>query len=229
MVKHNQYSQVFRDIIIQDYNNCHNKTQICKKYNIGVSTLRRWIEPKYYQKSRQECKSKYYNDLQYRQKHIKNISKNRLNKFKTDPEYRKKQNAYLNNWIKNKRIVDPKYKKLTQTRVKNYIKKQYQTNPEYKIKHRLINRMRGLLNLKNITEKYYDFIGCTLKELRLYIESKFSDGMSWTNMSQWHIDHIIPCSVFNLTDPVEQKQCFHYTNLQPLWAKDNILKSNNII
>ena len=50
--------------------------------------------------------------------------------------------------------------------------------------------------------------------------------MSWDNYGQWHIDHIRPCSGFNLLDPIEQRVCFHYTNLQPLWAGDNLKKSN---
>jgi HNH endonuclease. len=50
--------------------------------------------------------------------------------------------------------------------------------------------------------------------------------MSWDNYGRdgWHIDHIRPCASFDLTDPEQQRQCFHYTNLQPLWAADNIRK-----
>jgi hypothetical protein len=50
--------------------------------------------------------------------------------------------------------------------------------------------------------------------------------MSWNNHGQWHIDHVRPCSSFNLLNPEEQQQCFHYTNLQPLWAADNLSKSD---
>ena len=55
--------------------------------------------------------------------------------------------------------------------------------------------------------------------------------MSWENygIHGWHIDHIIPCDFFNLQDPVEQYMCFRWQNLQPLWAKDNLKKSNKII
>ena len=52
--------------------------------------------------------------------------------------------------------------------------------------------------------------------------------MSWSNRGEWHIDHIIPCSSFNLLDEKEQEKCFHYTNLQPLWAAENLSKSNKI-
>lgn len=54
--------------------------------------------------------------------------------------------------------------------------------------------------------------------------------MSWDNYGYrgWHIDHIKPCSSFNLSDIKEQKKCFHYSNMQPLWWKDNIAKSNKV-
>ena len=70
-----------------------------------------------------------------------------------------------------------------------------------------------------------------IKELKKYIESKFSPGMNWDNYGKkdgWNIDHIIPCAYYDLNNFEQQKQCFHYTNLQPLWAEDNIRKKNKI-
>ena len=74
-------------------------------------------------------------------------------------------------------------------------------------------------------------VGCTLDELKNHLEKQFTKGMTWKNYNYrgWHVDHIIPCSSFDLIDPEQQKECFHYTNLQPLWGKDNIKKSNKII
>ena len=54
------------------------------------------------------------------------------------------------------------------------------------------------------------------------------NGMTWDNYGEWHIDHIKPCSSFNMLIEEERKRCFHYTNLQPLWAIDNIKKSDKI-
>ena len=70
-------------------------------------------------------------------------------------------------------------------------------------------------------------IGCTIERLRNHLEAQFTDGMSWENYGKngWHVDHIRPCASFDLTDPEQQRQCFHYTNLQPLWATDNMRKS----
>ena len=57
-----------------------------------------------------------------------------------------------------------------------------------------------------------------------YIEAQFKPGMTWERYGEWHVDHIRPCASFDLTDPKQQKICFHYSNLQPLWAADNIKK-----
>lgn len=69
-------------------------------------------------------------------------------------------------------------------------------------------------------------LGCTIHEFKQYLESRFTIGMSWDNRSEWHIDHIIPLSNFDLTDRGQLLQACHYTNLQPLWAEDNLKKSN---
>jgi hypothetical protein len=74
-------------------------------------------------------------------------------------------------------------------------------------------------------------LGCSIEELKIYLESKFQEGMSWDNWSLkgWHIDHIKPLASFDLTDRNQLIQAYYYTNLQPLWAKDNMAKSDKII
>ena len=71
-----------------------------------------------------------------------------------------------------------------------------------------------------------DTVGCNIKSLKQYLESKFQPGMSWENQGQWHLDHIIPLSSFDLSDKRELKRACHYTNLQPMWARDNLKKNN---
>jgi hypothetical protein len=106
-------------------------------------------------------------------------------------------------------------------------------DPTYKVQCNL--RRRVLLSLKKFggkkAIKTFDLIGCSPEELRSYLESKFQSGMTWDNYGYngWHIDHIIPCASFDLSDPDQQRQCFHYTNLQPLWAADNLAKSDKIL
>ncbi len=83
------------------------------------------------------------------------------------------------------------------------------------IKTVLVKKGKSILN----------FMGCSVKDFLIHLESKFTTGMSWDNYGAgrgcWHIDHIKPCLTFNLTSEEEQKKCFHYTNLRPLWAEDN--------
>ena len=77
--------------------------------------------------------------------------------------------------------------------------------------------------------KTLDLIGCTIAQLREHLQRQFKPGMSWENYGygndKWHIDHIRPCAIFDLTDPIEQQACFHFTNLQPLWQPDNFRKN----
>lgn len=72
--------------------------------------------------------------------------------------------------------------------------------------------------------KTMTLIGCTVAELRDHLEAKFQPGMTWENYGKWHVDHIRPCASFDLLDPGEQVKCFHFTNLQPLWAAENHAK-----
>ena len=114
-----------------------------------------------------------------------------------------------------------------------YDRYQFKNNINFKL--RKIFRSRLYCLLQHSSNKKYDsainLIGCTIDELKVYLESKFLPGMTWNNHSNdgWHIDHIIPCSFFDLSDYQEQKFCFHYTNLQPLWAKDNLIKHDSLI
>lgn len=71
-------------------------------------------------------------------------------------------------------------------------------------------------------------LGCTRRQLAQHIEGMFADGMSWENIRLWHVDHIVPVSAFDLTDHEQQRAAFHFTNLQPLWAKDNLKKSDKV-
>jgi hypothetical protein len=78
-----------------------------------------------------------------------------------------------------------------------------------------------------IQESNNELLGCSINEFKKHLESKFSNGMSWDNYGSggWHIDHVLPCAVYDLKDPDEQKKCFHYSNLQPMWAIENFDKN----
>lgn len=107
---------------------------------------------------------------------------------------------------------------------KHYHKWLRKNNSCYAIGKNLRRRIYGALRPNKKTVGSMDLVGCTLPRLRAHLESLFAPGMSWDNYGKWHIDHIMPCSSFDLLDPAQQRECFHYTNLQPLWAEDNIRK-----
>lgn len=116
---------------------------------------------------------------------------------------------------------------------RQYVKDRWKNDVEY----RIVRKMRANLRtcLKNYklkkTEKTFELIGCSIETFRKHMEQKFQVGMNWDNhgVKGWHIDHIIPCSHFDLKNIEEQKKCFHYTNLQPLWWYDNLSKSDKLI
>lgn len=89
--------------------------------------------------------------------------------------------------------------------------------------------MRNSVNryLKYRSQKTFDIVGCSPEFLKEHLESQFIDGMGWDNRVEWHIDHIIPLSSAKTEDDL-YRLC-HYTNLQPLWAEDNLKKSNKIL
>ena len=125
------------------------------------------------------------------------------------------------------------YRKNNKDRMKETANR-WRNLPENKIKNNLRGRLRKVLLAAGTRkrDKTFSLIGCSAKDLKIHLESQWTEGMSWENYGNpngdhsdcWHIDHIRPCNSFNLLDPEQQKKCFHFTNLQPLWGKDNIRK-----
>jgi hypothetical protein len=105
-------------------------------------------------------------------------------------------------------------------------KKRYYEDINYRMSKILRSRIKtALKNNFKISSAVRD-LGCSIEELKKHLESKFQTGMTWENwgLNGWHIDHIKPLCSFNLSNIEEFKKACHYTNLQPLWAKDNIAK-----
>lgn len=111
----------------------------------------------------------------------------------------------------------------SQRNADNYRRK---NDPAYAIAKCLRSRFHKALRagLASKAWRTSELLGCSPAQLRQHIESQFIAGMSWDNRHAWHVDHIIPLSAFNLTDPEEQKRACHFTNLKPLWAKLNLKK-----
>lgn len=109
---------------------------------------------------------------------------------------------------------------------KEYRLKRYHSDPAFKLLVGLRNRLGHALNGNSKSASTIELLGCTPEHARFHIESQFTEGMTWENI---HIDHIQPCASFDLEDPNEQRKCFHYSNLQPLFASDNLRKSDKIV
>ena len=122
------------------------------------------------------------------------------------------------------------YRKQTRDHIREYKRNWEQqrakTHPEFRIKQSLRGRIFDTVKHGHKSDKTMNLLGCSIEYFIAYLQSKFQAGMTLDNYGEWHIDHIRPCASFDLTCPMQQRVCFHYTNLQPLWAKDNLLKSD---
>ena len=165
-------------------------------------------------------------------------------------EYRKsycrdkeKQKAYNKEYSRKNKKRRSEYRKKNKERTAEYYRGYSQENkektttrhrerarndPDFRFRKNLRTRLWRAVRL-GVGEKCgstLELTGCSWAELRSHLESQFTEGMTWENYGEWHVDHIRPCASFDLTVDKEQKICFNYTNLQPLWAADNLSKSD---
>lgn len=108
-------------------------------------------------------------------------------------------------------------------------RKKIQTDSFYKLKYVTRENIRRSIKRLGYTKNSntYRILGCEWKFFKEYIEAQFKKGMTWDNQGGWHLDHIVPISSAKTEEDVIRLN--HYTNFQPLWAEDNIAKSNKII
>lgn len=152
---------------------------------------------------------------------------NALAKKKRDILYRQMHSEEIN--AKNaKYYLENRSSVLARRRV--YQRQRRAVDPIYKLQVILRKRINGALKGNYKTGSAVSDLGCSVVELKQYLENKFQPGMTWNNWSKtgWHIDHIRPLSSFDLTIPSQFKQATHFSNLQPLWAKDNLKKGSSV-
>jgi hypothetical protein len=130
---------------------------------------------------------------------------------------------------KNKELIrrkDKVYRQNNRYKINRRVKIRLLTSPQAKLGHNLRARFHDALKRNCITKKcsVINLIGCSIMELKEHLSKIFKEGMCWENYGKWHIDHILPIASFDLTDIEQQKKCFHFTNLQPLWAEENLKK-----
>ena len=154
------------------------------------------------------------------------------------PEYQKQYNhdyreKHREQELKRNRIWKENNKSKIKSYNKIYFNERYNNDLNYKIKQNLRNRIRDALKSQSAKKSAHtlELIGCSIEEFKTHFASKFTPDMSWEDVmnGKIHIDHIRPFDSFDdLKDPAQQRICCHYTNLQPLWAADNLKKGCSI-
>jgi len=203
----------------------------CKNYKDGLNytckncvkqySLEHKKENKLYHKQHHQ-KNKDKINLKHRQDYLKNKDKINLKHKKYNLEHKEEINLWRKQWnLKNK------------DKRNLYIHQKYQNDINFKIVSNYRTRIRKAV--KGICKSAHtlSLIMCSIPKLKGHLEQQWLTGMTWDNWgygkNKWNIDHIIPCSFFNMLDPVEQYMCFRWQNLQPLWQTDNFEKKDKIV
>lgn len=162
--------------------------------------------------------------------HLKNKEEICAKSRKWYSENKEKSAAYdKDRYFKNKEkyaVRNKMYRFKNKKQIATHIKKRKETDINYRLSCLLRSRLSDAIRNNQKTGSAVRDLGCTIPELKFYLEGQFQDGMTWGNWSRtgWHIDHKIPLDFFDLTDREQLLQAVHYTNLQPMWAKENITK-----
>lgn len=162
------------------------------------------------------------------------------NTFKKNTRNKQKDQEYLQKYVESGRrreVSQKRYQERREEILKRcaaYNTKRYREDPVYRMT--VLNRTRAKREMEKIKNNTCPPLsrstlhGCTYDELKKHIEGQFEEGMTWENhgIHGWHLDHVIPVSSFDMTNEEDVRMCFHYSNLQPLWAADNLEKSNKV-
>jgi hypothetical protein len=218
------------------------ETKVCNSCNIKKELCEFGIVRKNIDGLRNTCKvCKNIDDKRYRENNKEKIYENKRNWVRNNPNHKKnyyeenKERLKLESRIfyeKNKLKYNKQsslWNKVNSEKRKEITKKHKQI-PEIKLKEKIRHRVYLFLKSKNWKKnnKTFEIVGCSPQFLKEHLEKQFTDGMSWDKMGKYiHIDHIIPLSSAK-TEEELYKLCY-YTNLQPLWAEDNMKKGNKIL
>jgi len=161
--------------------------------------------------------------------------------MQTEEEYKRKAKIHRDKNKEKAQIYHKEYKKLNEVKLKlkakEYRKRtlykrkeKYKNDINHQIAEKLRNRIRGAIKRSNIDKigSAVNDLGCSLEKFKLWVEMHWTEGMSWNNYNfyGWHLDHIKPLSSFNLSNRKEFLEACHFTNIQPMWMKDNLSKGN---
>lgn len=189
-------------------NKSKEKISMRSYYNKNAESLKEYAK-KYYEENKElilEKTKKYKRDFYHRNK-------------QKDALYRERNREKIR--LRKQRYYQKNKKKIQEKR-NQYLDK----NIGAKLAARI--RTRLYLAIKDKSLSLPEYLGCTTQVLMAHLQSQFQSGMSWDNYGEWHIDHIAPLSSFNLEEPEELARACHYSNLQPLWAGDNLRKGGRL-
>jgi hypothetical protein len=163
-------------------------------------------------------KARYHSDPEYRRKHLDFQAVKRA-----APGYKETQSSYHREWRKRNKEARAEYQKA-------WAAEKRATDLDHRLKGCLRHRVQQAIKHGYKSASTLQLLGCSIEQVRAHLEAQFLPGMSWDNWTSdgWHIDHIRPCATFDLSDPEQQRACFHYSNLQPLWASDNCAKRDSL-
>jgi len=153
-------------------------------------------------------------------------------KYRQDPIVAEVRRANVRRWEKDnpekRKISKAASDKRCRPHIRAYMQNKRDTDINYRLGLRLRIRLWHALKGKTKDRSAVRDLGCSIDELKEYLESKFQLGMSWDNYGEWHIDHVIPLNNFDLTDESQIKEACNFKNLQPLWEHDNLTKGSNL-
>ena len=177
----------------------------------------------YYENNKEKIKERH---KEYRENNKEKRKKYIENNIENSKEYQKKW--YKNNIEKRQEYIENNKNKI-KNRHLNYLNNRRKIDTLFKLSTNLRNRIYKCIKNKNYikSKRTFDMLGCDLHTAKAHLEKQFTKGMTWENQGEWHIDHIIPCASAKTEE--ELIKLFHYTNLQPLWAADNLSKGSKII
>jgi hypothetical protein len=166
-------------------------------------------------------------------------------KSESDKRYylknREKRLQYFSDWQKNNRdYLNDYHQKWRDENIEKHrkYKRDYErnrkaTDPLYKLISNFRTAIYQVLKESNVdkNEHYFDILPYSQEELIQHLENQFTDDLTWDNYGEWHVDHIIPISSFNIREMGDEEfiKCWSLENLQPLWGEENIRKSNSIL
>ena len=166
----------------------------------------------------------------YRKYSTENKEKLSKKRVEYDSKNREHRNKVSRKFYLIKENIESRKKWVNQYRLKHRERLNKNTrlkrinDPNFRMRGCLYGRVRDALKHNYKSAHTMELIGCTIPELWIHLESKFKPLMTRENHGLWHLDHIKPCFKFDLTDPAQQRECFNWSNLQPLWAVDNLRK-----